>query len=64
MDITDTLTVPVKKNSHDIFCRLVGRIMGTLDLAKADDNVKKTIKAYIWQAEQDLCSKNIVDNKK
>lgn len=41
-------------DSHQVFIRLVGRVLGALDLIHADDNVKKAIKAYIWQAEKDL----------
>lgn len=58
MDITDT------NNKHQVFVRLVGRVMGALDLAKADDNVKRAIKSHIWQAERDLYAaeqKNVVD---
>ena len=41
-------------DSHTVFLRLVGRVLGALDLARVDDNLKRTIKAYIWQAEKDL----------
>lgn len=41
-------------DSHEIFSRLVGRVMGALDIAHADETLKRTVKAYIWQAEQDL----------
>ena len=41
-------------DSHGVFIRLVGRVLGALDLAGSPDNVKKAIKAYIWQAERDL----------
>lgn len=41
-------------DSHEIFARLVGRVMGALDIAHADETLKRTVKAYIWQAEQDL----------
>lgn len=44
----------MEENKHQVFVRLVGRVMGALDLAKVDENVKKTVKAYIWQAEKDL----------
>jgi len=52
-------------DSHGVFIRLVGRVLGALDLIHADDNVKKAIKAYIWQAERDLqinCQNKGVDN--
>lgn len=48
------------ENSHQVFVRLVGRVLGALDLAKVDETLKRTIKAYIWQAEKDL-QENIVD---
>ena len=48
------------EKNHDVFIRLVGRIMGVLDFAKVDENVKKTVKAYIWQAEKDL--NEVVEN--
>lgn len=41
-------------DSHQVFIRLVGRVLGALDLIHADENVKKAIKAYIWQAERDI----------
>lgn len=41
-------------DSHAVFMRLVGRVLGALDLAHVDDNLKRTIKAYIWQAEKDI----------
>ena len=41
-------------DSHAIFLRLVGRVLGVLDLAHVDDTLKRTIKAYIWQAEKDI----------
>ena len=41
-------------DSHQVFVRLVGRVLGALDLAKVDENVKKAVKAYICQAEKDL----------
>ena len=40
-------------DSHRVFVRLVGRVLGALDLAGADETLKRTIKAYIWQAEKD-----------
>lgn len=43
-----------QNDSHCVFVRLVGRVLGALDLAGADDNLKRTIKAYIWQAEKDI----------
>lgn len=52
-------------DSHSVFIRLVGRVMGALDLAKVDENIKKTVKAYIWQAEKDVqenCKNEGVDN--
>ena len=55
-------------NQHQIFARLVGRVLGALDLAHVDENLKRTIKAYIWQAEKDIlempknCQINGVDN--
>ena len=54
-------------DSHQVFIRLVGRVLGALDLIHADDNVKKVIKAYIWQAESDLkenCQNEGVDNER
>ena len=41
-------------DSHQVFARLVGRVLGALDLAHVDENLKRTIKAYIWQAEKDI----------
>lgn len=41
-------------DSHRVFARLVGRVLGALDLAHVDETLKRTIKAYIWQAEADL----------
>lgn len=41
-------------DSHQVFARLVGRVLGALDLAHVDENLKRTIKAYIWQAEKDV----------
>lgn len=52
----------MEKDTHAVFVRLVGRVLGALDLAKVDENVKKTVKAYIWQAEKDLQNK-VVDNE-
>lgn len=55
-------------DSHAIFLRLVGRALGALDLAHVDDTLKRTIKAYIWQAEKDIndlpknCQFSGVDN--
>lgn len=57
----------MKENKHQVFVRLVGRVLGALDLAKVDENVKKTVKAYIWQAEKDLqenCQNQGVDNER
>lgn len=54
-------------DSHRVFVRLVGRVLGALDLAKVDENVKKAVKAYIWQAEKDLpknCQFSGVDNER
>lgn len=54
------------ENSHQVFVRLVGRVLGALDLAKVDETLKRTIKAYIWQAEKDLqenCQNQGVDNE-
>lgn len=52
--------------THKIFTRLVGRVLGVLDVARADDNLKQTVKTYIWQAESDVKNKgeNNVGNKK
>ena len=41
-------------DSHRVFVRLVGRVLGALDLAHVDETLKRTIKAYIWQAEKDM----------
>lgn len=55
-------------DSHQVFIRLVGRVLGALDLAKVDETLKRTIKAYIWQAEKDItdlpinCQNKGVDN--
>ena len=51
-------------DSHQIFARLVGRVLGTLDLAHVDENLKRTIKAYIWQAEKDLNEEGGEDGRK
>lgn len=51
-------------DSHGVFIRLVGRVLGALDLIHADDNVKKAIKAYIWQAEKDLQEKMKIEGGK
>lgn len=57
-------------DSHQVFARLVGRVLGALDLAHVDENLKRTIKAYIWQAEKDTlempknCKIKGVDNGK
>ena len=59
----------MKENNHQVFVRLVGRVLGALDLAKVDENVKKAVKAYIWQAEKDItdlpknCQNKGVDNE-
>lgn len=42
------------EGTQQVFARLVGRVLGALDLAKADETLKQTIKAYIWQAQKDL----------
>lgn len=52
----------MEKDTHAVFVRLVGRVLGALDLAKVDETLKRTIKAYIWQAEKDLQEKG-VDNE-
>ena len=44
----------MEKDTHAVFVRLVGRVMGALDLAHADETLKRTIKAYIWDAEEDI----------
>lgn len=54
----------MKENSHQVFVRLVGRVLGALDLAKVDENVKKTVKAYIWQAEKDLQNQGVDNEEK
>lgn len=53
-------------DSHRVFVRLVGRVLGALDLAHVDETLKRTIKAYIWQAEKDMqenCQDRGVDNE-
>ena len=53
-------------NTQEVFSRLVGRVLGALDLAHVDDNLKQTVKAYIWQAKKDLqenCKNKGVDNE-
>lgn len=52
-------------NTQEVFSRLVGRVLGALDLAHVDDTLKQTVKAYIWQARRDLqenCKNEGVDN--
>lgn len=54
-------------NQHAVFVRLVGRVMGALDLAHSDESLKRTVKAYIWEAEKDLqinCQNEGVDNER
>lgn len=51
-------------DSHQVFVRLVGRVLGALDLAKVDENVKKAVKAYIWQAEKDLQNQGVDNEEK
>ena len=51
-------------DSHQVFVRLVGRVLGALDLAKVDETLKRTIKAYIWQAEKDLQNKEVDNEEK
>lgn len=51
-------------DSHQVFVRLVGRVLGALDLAKVDETLKRTIKAYIWQAEKDLQEKGVDNERK
>lgn len=54
-------------NTQDVFARLVGRVLGALDLAHVDENLKQTVKAYIWQAKKDLqenCQNEGVDNER
>jgi len=41
--------------------------MGALDLAHADETLKRTVKAYIWEAEKDMpinCQNEGVDNER
>lgn len=52
-----------EKNAHTVFIRLVGRVLGALDLAKVDETVKKTVKAYIWQAENDLQNQGVENDR-
>jgi len=55
----------MEKDTHAVFVRLVGRVMGALDLAHADETLKRTVKAYIWEAEKDMpinCQNEGVDN--
>lgn len=54
----------MKENSHQVFVRLVGRVLGALDLAKVDETLKRTIKAYIWQAEKDLLNEGVDNERK
>jgi hypothetical protein len=51
-------------DSHQVFVRLVGRVLGALDLAKVDETLKRTIKAYIWQAEKDLQNQGVDNEEK
>lgn len=50
-------------DSHQVFVRLVGRVLGALDLAKVDETLKRTIKAYIWQAEKDLQNQGVENDR-
>lgn len=57
----------MEKDTHAVFVRLVGRVLGALDLAHADESLKRTVKAYIWDAEKDLqviCQNKGVDNER
>lgn len=54
----------MEKDTHAVFVRLVGRVMGALDLAHADESLKRTVKAYIWEAEKDLQQKGVDNERK